>query len=94
MRIGGQHVVEVVRDAAGQRAHALEPLRAQKLRLDKFAARDLAAELFVGLPQLDGPRVDETRHRLELAAGLPREPPFFSERTGELEHFHDIEWLF
>jgi len=58
-----QHVVEVVRDAAGELTHHLHLVRLPERRLDPPALRSLGLQPVLGFGQLAGP------HGQEVALG-------------------------
>ena len=82
-----EHVVQVVRHAAGQRADAFEPLRAEEVLLRLLAPRHFIEQF---------PRAlhDDALRLLQAVAGLLREFPLLTERAGELEHLDARERFF
>ena len=70
---GGEHVVEIVRDAGGEEAEVLKALGAVDLLLQLLFLRDVGGDLQIagGLPAfIADEREDELRHQAAALAGL------------------------
>ncbi len=60
---GLQHIVEIMRDAAGELADRLHFLRLPQGGFDRFPRRDLRPQLCIGFRQLTAPRGDQRFQR-------------------------------